>query len=288
MKRIAVLAVVYPEVEQYFGAFLRSIEEQTYTDFELVLVNDGFRKLGKYLTNNTIKTTVLPFQGTWAEIRVRGIQWLDNNKFDYIIFADADDYSALNRIETVINLLEDYDMVCCDSYLFGDTEDMYVPFISTRFKDGDLITIKSIHDKNILGSNVGARIDAIIPVLADMPADIIAFDWLLFSLSLLRGSTCIFTEKTCCYYRQHSNNIASPWNVTNQQIIRGVNVKKKHYAALIGKSTQYKQLSDCFTFLSEKMKDNHFTELYCEAVRKNIPQNPLWWEIIKTEEELGL
>ena len=288
MEKIAVFSVVYPEVEKYFSDFFKSLEIQTFSNFELVLFNDGFKNLDKYISNSPIKKTVISCHNTWSNIRIQGIKWLYNNDFDYVVFADADDYSSSNRIQIVTDLLSRYDLVCNDFHIFRDGENTSIPFLSKRLKEGDSVTAKSIFDKNILGSNVGARMDAIISVLEYIPADVIAFDWLLFSLSLLQGANCIFTDKTHCYYRQHPNNVASLLDVTNQQITKGVMVKKQHYTALGSKYIEYKEASNQFTEILNKMQDNEYAELYCRAVREKLPMNQLWWEMIKTEKELGL
>lgn len=287
--KIAVFTVVYPEVEPYLDDFLFSIQSQTCRAFELCIINDGFSGLENYLKKYTLPHIVKSFSGNPTEIRKQGIQFLCNEPFDYVVFADSDDCFDSRRIEIISDLLNNYDLVCNEIILFGQQLEGYVPFGLQRFNDGDSITIETIYHSNIMGmSNTGARVNCIKPLLNLIPSDIIAFDWLLFSLSLLNGYKCVFTNKTCTYYRQHTANVASTLDYSDEQILRGLKVKTQHYAQLSRLYPAYKNIAISYRLLTERNVDPNFRNYYCEAIRMSAPKDPLWWEMIKTDKELNV
>jgi len=108
-------------------------------------------------------------------------------------------------------------------------------------------------------------------------------------MCLHAGAKGIFTNKTATYYRQHENNLASPCGFNNRQILLGVRVKRDHYKILSNFYKEYLPLADVFRDMFVKLEsDETLRKEYCHAVQKNAPAMPLWWESIKTLEELGL
>ncbi len=119
--------------------------------------------------------------------------------------------------------------------------------------------------------------------------DVIAFDWTFFALCLHAGAKAIFTNNTQTYYRQHGNNIASPCAFSEEQILRGVRVKRDHYDFLSKHYDGYINLSKKFESLYSRLQsDVLLKEDYYKAIRMNATDVSIWWEPIKTLEELGL
>lgn len=93
MPQISIIAPVY-NVEQYLGCCIDSILQQSYTDYELLLINDGSTDSSGEVCNKYAKKD--------SRIRVfhksnRGLSsarniGLDNAKGEYVIFIDSDDY----------------------------------------------------------------------------------------------------------------------------------------------------------------------------------------------------
>ena len=158
------------------------------------------------------------------------------------------------------------------------------------FKDEMEITTEYILNGNCLGlSNTSIKADKISELMSEIPDDIIAFDWAFFALCLHAGAKAIFTNNTQTYYRQHGDNIASPCSFSEEQILRGVQVKKNHYQMLSRFYEEYISLLDLFEkLLAQLQSDETLRRKYCQAVRKHAPAMSLWWEPIKSLEELGL
>ncbi|MDF5726716.1 MAG: glycosyltransferase family 2 protein [Rhizonema sp. PD38] len=90
MKKISVIIPVY-QVEKYIAATIKSVLEQTYTNFELIIVDDGStdksREICQQFTDPRIKIIFQENRGV-AAARNTGIR---NAQGEYLALLDADD-----------------------------------------------------------------------------------------------------------------------------------------------------------------------------------------------------
>ena len=287
----AIFTVSYPAVEPYIADFLHSLSRQTDKDFILFLINDGCHDIGRVLERIDFPVNVLEQEGHPAGLRKAGIEWVISEGAKSIIFADADDYFADNRIEISKKLLVEYDVICNELLLVGEKFPQPIPMLGEFFKYEIGITTEDIRNGNCLGlSNTSIRVDKISALMTEVPDDIIAFDWAFFALCLHAGAKAIFTNNTQTNYRQHGDNIASPCSFSEVQILRGVQVKREHYQNLSQFYKEYGLLAELFgELLVQLQSDEILIRKYCQAVRKHAPaMSPLWWEPIKSLKEFGL
>lgn len=253
-------------------------------------LNDGFSDIEQFLEGIDFHIKVLEQTDHPAALRKSGIQWVISEGAEVIVFADADDYFADNRIEISKKLLVDYDVICNEILLIGQKFPQPVSMLGELFKDEMEITTEDIVNGNCLGlSNTSIRADKISALMTEMPEDVIAFDWTFFALCLHADAKAIFTKNTETYYRQHGDNIASPCSFSEEQILRGVRVKRDHYNFLSKHYDGYINLSKKFESLYSRLQsDVLLKEDYYKAIRMNATDVSIWWEPIKTLEELGL
>ena len=104
MPLISIIVPVY-NVESYLKRCIESILNQTFRDFELILVNDGSTDNSEIickeyaLKDERIKYFYQRNKGV-SEARNKGI---DNSSGEYIQFIDSDDYVDENFLEIVVN-----------------------------------------------------------------------------------------------------------------------------------------------------------------------------------------
>jgi len=116
MPLISIIVPIY-NVEEYLTDCIESILKQTFTDFELILVNDGsidksYDICLKYSNlDNRIKL-VNKQNGGVSSARNKGIEI---SKGEYITFVDPDDTVDINMYEILYNTAEKYksDIVIC-------------------------------------------------------------------------------------------------------------------------------------------------------------------------------
>lgn len=117
MPQISVIALIY-NLESYVPLCIRSVLEQTFTNFELILVNDGSTdNSGSIceefaLTDTRIKVIHKPNAGI-AAARNTGISHAEGQ---YIAFIDCDDYYHEKMLEILLNQIveDDADIAICD------------------------------------------------------------------------------------------------------------------------------------------------------------------------------
>lgn len=93
---------------QYIRTTLQSVLDQSYTDFEIIVVNDGSTDnsadIVKLMNNDRIKL-LDKVNGGVSAARNYGIKHARNS---YIAFLDADDIWASDHLENIVELIRDY------------------------------------------------------------------------------------------------------------------------------------------------------------------------------------
>lgn len=114
---VSVIVPVY-KVEQYLDKCVQSILDQTFRDFELLLVDDGSPdKCGEMCEtwakkDGRIRVIHKP-NGGLSDARNAGIVQANG---DYLLFVDSDDWIEKNMLATLYGLIReaDADMACCN------------------------------------------------------------------------------------------------------------------------------------------------------------------------------
>lgn len=123
MASISIIIPVY-NIEKYIGECLESLLVQTFTDFEIICVNDGSQDhsldiLNEYSAKDSrIKIITKPNGGS-GSARNRG---LEEAQGKYVQFLDGDDYFESQMLEKLYNLAEtnQADIAVCSSRKVDD------------------------------------------------------------------------------------------------------------------------------------------------------------------------
>lgn len=115
MKQISVIIPVY-NAEKYLNKCIQSILEQSYKDFEIILINDGSRDTSgeiceKYAKEYKYITVVHTQNSGPAAARKKGVECASG---EYITFVDADDWLDLEMLKFLESKAreKDADFVC--------------------------------------------------------------------------------------------------------------------------------------------------------------------------------
>lgn len=121
--KISVIVPVY-KAEKYLHKCVDSLLAQTFTDFEILLIDDGSPdKSGEICDEYALKDNRIRVfhkeNGGVSSARQCG---LDNARGEYIIHADPDDWVEANMLEELYAKAkeEDADMVICDYWIESD------------------------------------------------------------------------------------------------------------------------------------------------------------------------
>jgi hypothetical protein len=205
-KKIALLTTIFPMKIEYLYDFFNSLEKQTYKNFDVVIINDGYKNFELLRTKyNTLNIIEIKYSDTIAKNREHGINYVIENNYDILIFGDSDDYFSSNRVEISVKFLETNDIIVNDLSLVNDKVVYCRKYISNRIKSNSVIKYDFIKNKNIFGlSNTALNVQILDKIIFDI--DLIAVDWFLYKKLLKAGYKAIFTNETETYYRQYENN----------------------------------------------------------------------------------
>lgn len=287
MNNITLFTVVYPGCKPYLDRFFRSVREQEMQEFNLLVLNDGLENLESYAGDLYSRTEEISVSGTIAEVRQQGLRLLMDRPEEKIVFADADDYISTDRIQKANKVLESYDIYVNDLTTVTENEKIITEnYLKNRLGDSFKIEDRFILKKNIIGlGNTSVRRTMIRDI--QIPPSTVAVDWMIFTDMLLRGASAIFKADSISYYRQHNENTAGLKNLSPDKIRRGLNVQIQNaeYFAAVSESHKiyFEKLIELRSFLARN-KEN--INLYMNKLEEILPDYPLWWEEVKTLDQL--
>jgi len=212
--KTAFLTTIFPMEKKFLIDFFNSLTIQTYKNFDVIVVNDGFDNFDdikkEYKNLNIIE---LVCKKSIAKNREFGINWCKQNAYEVLIFGDSDDYFEKNRVEVSLDLLKNYNVVVNDVILFNESGIIIKNYFSERLNNYFEFDYDFIKDKNICGfSNSAIKLSLIDEVRFDKNLKIV--DWYFYK-NLLKKTKAIFTNDTITYYRQHNNNLIGMENYKN-------------------------------------------------------------------------
>lgn len=271
MPKISVIIPVY-NAEKYLERCIKSILGQSFSDFELILVNDGSsdRSLeicNGYSSKDSRVLTFSQYNGGASSARNYGI---DKAKGEYVCFIDADDYVEDGYLEDLYNDMNHYDvdMVMhgmvqlrndCQRVLSLERDITYcLDNKETFFKDVNLFRFCGpcckLMKMNIL-NKYGIRFNQNI---------ICAEDFDFFANYLSQSKTVRVSTVQNYYYEMHVNSVSSR-----------VYSFEKEYTGLKELYMTLKKLCNQFDDDSLKLQVNEFLAYYVTRVLVSNYQRPL-------------
>ena len=288
MKSVCFVSVVHQNVRGFLKEFLQSLYNQTYDSYDVILFNDGLNKKEIYDYFPKFKFRIIDVVGSPNEIRNQVISFLINSDYQYCVFGDADDFFENNRIEANIKLLKNYDIVANDVHLVNSRgELLHKNYFSNRLSNLKLIDPDFIFDKNIFGlGNTAIRISLLSDRLF-VSENVLAVDWQIFSrILLMNDARAIFTNNTGIYYRQYDGNMIGLDSLDLEKLNFMVNVKIEHYRTLLKFTDLFNKKLASYIELKTYLLDKENSVKYLNKIKVVKASFPLWWEEIKTLEEL--
>ena len=113
MPLISVIVPVY-KVEEYLNRCVDSILSQTFTDFELILIDDGSpdncgKICDEYAQKDNRVCVIHKKNGGLSSARNTGIDWaFKNSNSQYITFVDSDDLITKDYLEKLNDAIKEF------------------------------------------------------------------------------------------------------------------------------------------------------------------------------------
>lgn len=271
----------YPKALPYLRDVCKSALEQTRTDFDFIVVNDGCDSSAIEEAFSGLPIILVDGVKGIAANRLLGIEYAKTYGYDYLLFCDADDTFTSNRYERTLKEFEDSkaDIVVCNLNIVDEHLRSMIPdYFNKELPESQWITPEFLMNMNIFGmSNTAIRLSAITDAIS-IP-DIPIVDWYLFTLLLQRGLRAKYITDSLVDYRQYSDNMIGINRFDVSSFRRLAKHKNTHYKLLVENGyPQYKPL------LEESESLLHITDEEIETlVAKGLSEHsqPLWWQIIR-------
>lgn len=254
---ISIIIPVY-NAEKYLRRCIDSILSQSFTDFELILVDDGSRDSSpqvcdEYAAKDSRIHIIHKANGGVSAARNDG---LDIAKGEYVTFIDSDDWVEREYLGTLSNY-RDYDIVFFSHRLIY--EDGYTSEFMFEAKEGNKQNIWEIVAslrKNAAKSNFyGYTWNKM------FRRDIIEKYMIRFVEGLRISEDEVYTLDYCT----HAESIkVLPICLYNYRVLgTGLTATKNS-------SEEYKKLADSFLAILEREKDNHIDEVYVSVIAEEL------------------
>ncbi|MBT6112274.1 MAG: hypothetical protein HOH03_01555 [Candidatus Marinimicrobia bacterium] len=285
------LAVVFEEVKPFLDEYFTSIDSQTEKNFDLLILKDKYKDK---IPGGKTKNIVIDIENndSPAQIRQYGIQYAIKNNYKNIIFTDTDDNYSQNYVESLMLGLENNDFVY-SNIVPVDNNDITInnyfslPHETKRYEQ--------IINYNFIGLGCSAVRSEIIREI-NIPSDIIAVDWYLYTILLLNGFAGKLVENASVYYRQHYNNtVGGLKQLDRVRLLKGIDIKEKHYRYIYNYCLEnnYKSVAKEYEIKYQEMlalklflQENINLEKYINTI--NINLNTVykgWWSEIMSIKE---
>ena len=285
-KKVSVIVPIY-KVENYINRCIESIIKQTYTNLEIILVDDGSpdncgKIADEYANKDTRIKSVHKANGGLSDARNYGMQYATG---DYTLFVDSDDWLKENMIQVMIDSMNYYnsDIVQVGFYY---AYEKYLLFDDRYYKENDPAVIldnKELMKELVINERVknfawGKLYKT--ELIKDLPFKKgVLFEDVFWAHKVMqRVNKYALINKPLCYYLQREDSIVATYTTRNLDIIEGLKERhlfiQKHYSHLVNES--YKiilstSLMHYNLLLRNKDKDKDGT--YRKNIEKYIKEN---------------
>lgn len=218
--RFSILVPVY-KVEKYLLSCLESISQQTYKNYEVILVDDGSPDNSGIICDDyarkdcRFKVIHKKNEGL-VSARREGIK---KAKGDYCIFCDSDDFLEINALEKLNGIIENYfpDLIIYKGYEYDGKNKK--PFIEPNLKQGIVENKKLIYDHFFLDYSLNPLcFKAVKRTIIDKEKDYSNFyksnlgEDLLQSVPLVKNAKTIFYLDEYLYNYRNGSGMMHSYN----------------------------------------------------------------------------
>ena len=194
MNRIILFTVFYPGAEEYVDEFIESVTNQTYKEFDLLIVNDGCTQSNLETQYPQLHIIEIEGNNTISGNRALGINFAIRNSYDILFLCDVDDYISPKRVEICLAALSSTDIVVNDlDIVDANRRIIFKDYFQKSIDDETYIDKAFISTKNIFGfSNTALRVSKLTEV--EFPKDLRIVDWYYFTQLLINRVSTAFWQ----------------------------------------------------------------------------------------------
>jgi len=227
MPRVSIVIPAY-NVAPYIGETLATVFAQTFTDFEVIIVNDGSPDTEEF------ERAIIPYRERIRYLKQenRGASAARNAglcaaRGELIAFLDADDLWLPNYLTEQLKFMSEYgcDLACADALIFGASADAGQSYMDSLMESAPpegLVTFLELvnADRSLITSGVVVRRDLVLEVGLFDEALRNAQDFDLWLRLARHGARLAYQRKVLLSYRSRPNSLSGDAINSHQRELR--------------------------------------------------------------------
>lgn len=225
--RVSIVIPAY-NVAPYIGETLATVFAQTFTDFEVIIVNDGSPD------TEAFELAIMPYRERICYLKQenRGASAARNTglraaRGELIAFLDADDLWLPNYLTEQLKFISEYgcDLACADALIFGASADAgqsYMDSLMSAAPHEGLVTFIELvnADRSLITSGVVVRRDLVLEVGLFDESLRNAQDFDLWLRLARHGARLAYQRKVLLSYRSRPNSLSGDAINSHQRELR--------------------------------------------------------------------
>jgi glycosyltransferase involved in cell wall biosynthesis len=256
MKNDLFISVIIPvyNVEKYVRKSINSILEQTYKNYEIILIDDGSTdSSGKICDEYASKYECIKVfhqkNSGQSVARNRGIEEASGK---YICFLDSDDWYSNNALEEFVNLVNNYNVDISIINVFNTTkeENQYTAKNDIKVYEQTEALTQLFKNASVFGTSCNKLYKKELFDNIKFPPNRFWEDMYISFDILMENTQVAFSKNACLYYRHRQNSTTtskfSKRNLDEYFALTHINesIKKTNYRFLL-----FKNNSRCLNYL---------------------------------------
>ncbi len=287
---LLVIVHTFPEVQKYLNDYIQSINEQTFIDFDILIVNQGLKK--NYFEKLNKKPIIINVKKnkSVAEMRQIGWDYFYNKNYKYLICSDADDFFSNDRVEKSFIKLQNNNFAY-NELIKVNNKGKLLSKKKTQMPT-ETVSIYNILHMNYIGGSSSAFKKTKRRIIK-IPKHIIATDWYIASIYLINNYKGGLIKNSYTYYRQHNNNVIGlESKLSSKSLDLILKVKLSHYKGLLNYCKSNKSNVDLehiqntlldYRQLSNFLQKPNFKKKYISSINDNYDKiYNFWWSDLIT------
>ncbi|WP_226620259.1 glycosyltransferase family 2 protein [Cytobacillus firmus] len=233
-EKVSVVVPVY-KVEKYLHRCVDSVLNQTYTNLEIILVNDGSpdycgEMIDSYAVKDSRIITVHKENGGLSDARNAGMEYVTGN---YTMFVDSDDWLDVSMIEKLMNAITKYQADVVQSAFYYAYEDhllydnrYYSSNDSPVILNNKILMYELVKNEKVKNFAWGKLYKT--ELIKDLPFKKgVLFEDVFWAHKVMqRVETYVIVHQPHYYYLQRKDSIVASYTPRNLDILEGL--KERH------------------------------------------------------------
>ncbi len=218
MKLVSIIMPVY-NVEKYVGKAIQSILNQTWNNFELIIVNDGstdnsYQICHEFANSDNRIHLISKQNGGLSSARNAGLEVMNGT---YVTFIDSDDFWHVLYLEQLIKIKEyhDADIAVCSYQKIALDEDATEKFDNQSICYSGKQYVRNMFGPKVIGAYAwGKLFDSIHFKNIRFPIGRLYEDIFTVPYVAYPQTKIVYTRTTLYYYRQREGSILAKYTPT--------------------------------------------------------------------------